>query len=144
MKSHFYLIRTSMKNRIKELIHKPVKLVMYLLVILLLAAALVASLLGAKHSEGSLSVSYLLPIVFAFLLLFYFFSIQKGLSAGDAIFEMSDVNLLFVSPVNPRATLLYGVIRMVGMSFGQDFLYYFKATHYPILVSVTVELLYCS
>ncbi|MPM06701.1 hypothetical protein SDC9_53004 [bioreactor metagenome] len=34
---------------------------------------------------------------------------------------MSDVNLLFVSPVNPRATLLYGVIRLTGSSLWAGF-----------------------
>lgn len=117
MNSHFYLIRTGFKNRIKEIFHKPGKLILYLLVILGFAAALIASLFGAAHSEDSLSISYLLPILFAFLLLFYIIFVQKGLTSGDAIFEMSDVNLLFVSPVNPRATLLHGVVRLVGKYF---------------------------
>lgn len=128
MNSHFYLIRTGMKNRIKELIHKPGKLALYLLVVLGIAAALIASLFGAEHSEDRLSLSYLRPILSAFLLLFYVISIQKGLASGDAIFEMSDVNLLFVSPVNPRATLLYGVIRLVGMSFWAGFFLLFQSS----------------
>lgn len=128
MNSHFYLIFTAMKNRLKEMIHKPGKLVLYLLVILGFAAALIASLFGAAHSGERLSISYLRPILAAFLLLFYVISIQKGLSSGDAIFEMSDVNLLFVSPVNPRATLLYGVIRLVGMSFWAGFFLLFQSS----------------
>lgn len=127
MNSHFYLIRTSMKNWIKEMIHKPGKLVLYLLVILGLAAALIASLFGAEHTAGSLPVSYLRLILFAFLLLFYAIFIQKGIISGNAIFEMSDVNLMFVSPVNPRATLLYGVIRLVKTSFWAGFFLLFQS-----------------
>lgn len=128
MNSHFYLIRTGIKNRIKEILRKPGKLVLYLLVILVLVAVLITSLFGAAHSEGTVPVSYLLPILFAFFLLFYVVFIRKGLAAGDTLFEMSDVNLLFVSPVNSRATLLYGVIRVMGTSFGAGFFLLFQGS----------------
>lgn len=126
MNSHFYLIRTGLKNRIKELFRKPGNLVLYLLVILGLAAALISSLFGPAQAEAQVSVSYLLPVIFVYLLLFYAISIQKGLTSGDAIFEMNDVNLLFVSPVNPRATLLYGLIRLVSTSFWAGFFLLFQ------------------
>lgn len=77
MNSHFYLIRTSLKNRIKELFRKPGNLVLYLLVILGLAAALISSLFGPAQAEAQVSVSYLLPVIFVYLLLFYAISIQK-------------------------------------------------------------------
>ena len=128
MSSHFYLLRTGIKNRFKEVLRKPGKLVLYLLIVLGFAGALAASLFGASHSEGELSVSYLLAVFFVFLLLFYGLSIQKGLTAGDAIFEMNDVNLLFVSPVNPRSTLLYGIIRLAGMSFWAGFFILFQSS----------------
>jgi hypothetical protein len=121
MNSHFYLIRTGMKNRFIEVLHKPSKLVLYLLVIAGIAFALVSSLLGAKHLAGNLPVIYLVPILFMFLTLFYVIFIQKGLASGNTIFEMSDVNLLFVSPVSPRATLLYGVLRLTGNSLWAGF-----------------------
>lgn len=128
MSSHFYLIRTGIKNRLKELLRKPAKLILYLLVILGIAAAMILSMVGANHSEGDYPVSYLLPILFGFLLIFYIISIQKGLTSGDSIFEMSDVNLLFVSPVNPRATLLYGVIRLLGISLWAGFFLLFQSS----------------
>jgi len=121
MNSHFYLIRTSLKNRLIEVLHKPSKLILYLLVIAGVIFALISSLLGARHLAGNLSLTYLTPILFAFLTLFYVILIQKGLSSGNTIFEMSDVNLLFVSPVNPRATLLYGVLRLTGNSLWAGF-----------------------
>lgn len=128
MSSHFYLIRTSIKNRFKELRRKPGKLILYLLVIVAIVASLIISMIGANHSTGSYPVIYLLPILFGFLLIFYAVSIQKGLASGDSIFEMSDVNLLFVSPVNPRATLLYGLIRLLGTSFWAGFFLLFQSS----------------
>ncbi len=128
MNSHFYLFRTSLKNRIKEILHKPGKLVLYLFVILGIGAGLIGSLFGASQAKATMPVSYFLPIYFAFLLLFYGIAIQKGLASGDSIFDMNDVNLLFVSPVNPRATLLYGLIRLVGMSFWAGFFLLFQSS----------------
>ena len=127
LSSHFYLIFTGLKNRIKELFHKPGKLVLYLLVILGLAGALIVSLSGSIQVEDKISITYLNLIFFAFLLLFYGIAIQKWLASGDAIFDMSDVNLLFISPVNPRATLLYGLLRMMGTSFWAGFFILFQS-----------------
>ena len=127
MNSHFYLFRTSIKNRFKELLRKPGKLILYLLVILGLVGALLVSILGSTYNnEETLPISYLTAIFFAFLLLFYGLAIQKGLASGDTIFEMNDVNLLFVSPVNPHSTLLYGLIRMAGMSLWAGFFILFQ------------------
>lgn len=128
MNSHFYLFRTSLKNRIRELFRKPSKLVLYLLVIIGLVFALVMSLFGSTRTEAAMPISYLLPIYFVFLLLFYSIAIKRGLASGDAIFEMSDVNLMFVSPVNPRATLLYGLIRLISMSFWAGFFLLFQSS----------------
>ncbi|MCL2694599.1 MAG: putative ABC exporter domain-containing protein, partial [Oscillospiraceae bacterium] len=36
---------------------------------------------------------------------------------GEAIFQMSDVNFLFVSPVNSRKILFYGILRTMKSSF---------------------------
>jgi hypothetical protein len=53
-------------------------------------------------------------------------SIQKGLSRGDVIFEMNDVNFLFVSPIKPQSILLYGIVRMAKMSFLAGFFILFQ------------------
>ena len=128
MKTHFYLLRTSIKNSIKELAKKPGKLVLYLVMILGIGVGLVATLMNATQiSEAIVPIAYLQAIFFAFLILFYGIAIQRGLSSGNTIFEMSDVNLLFVSPVNPRATLLYGLIRLTGTSFWAGFFILFQS-----------------
>ncbi len=128
MISHFYLLRTSLKNRIKELFKKPGKFILYLFLILLIIAGLIGAVFGSIQNEQSIPLLYFTPIFFGFLLIFYIVSIQKGLSSGDSIFEMNDVNLLFVSPVNPRATLLYGLIKLIGMSFWAGFFILFQST----------------
>lgn len=123
MTSHFYLLRTGQKNRCRELLRKPGKLVMYLLVFLFFGAALVASLFGAAYTGGEQPVSNLLLILFGFLLLFYGIAVQKGLASGDSVFRMNDVNFLFAAPIDPRATLFYGLIKLAGTSFLGGFFY---------------------
>ena len=116
-----------MKNRFKELLRKPGKLTLYLLVLAAIVSGIFAtSFGGTPQIAETMPRFYLLGIFAAFLLLFYVIAIQKGLSAGDAIFEMNDVNLLFVSPINPRATLLYGIVKLAGMSFWAGFFILFQ------------------
>lgn len=128
MTSHFYLLRTGLKNRCRELLRKPGKLVMYLLVFLFFGAALVVSMFGAAHTGGEQPVSYLMLILFGFLLLFYGIAVQKGLASGDSVFGMNDVNFLFVAPIDPRATLFYGLIKLAGTSFLAGFFILFQSS----------------
>lgn len=128
MSCHFYLLRASLKNRFGELLKKPGKLVMYLVVLLAFGAALAATLFGAAHTSGRQPASYLMLIFFGFLLLFYGMAVQKGLASGDSVFGMNDVNFLFVAPVNPRATLFYGLIKLAGTSFLAGFFLLFQSS----------------
>jgi hypothetical protein len=54
-------------------------------------------------------------------------AIQKGLANGNVIFDMNDVNLLFVSPVNSRLILMYGIVRMAKMAFWAGFFILFQS-----------------
>ena len=117
MNSLLYLFRTSIKNRLKELVHKPGKLVLYIIIIAVIIAGIFMTLFGSKYTMVTQPLYFAGGIFFAFLLLFFVMNIQKGLLSGDTIFEMSDVNLLFVSPVNPRKILFYGLIKLAKMSF---------------------------
>lgn len=131
MKSHLYLIGTTLKNQIKELLRSPKKLIPYLLLVLLLTGSLIAPAMGADRGDsfGQLDIQYLAPLVFAFLAIYYFVGIQKGLSTGDDIFGMNDVNFLFVAPVDPRYTLLYGILRTILISFGSAIFLLFQGSN---------------
>lgn len=128
MSSHFYLLRKSIKNWFLQLIRKPSKFFLCLLVVIAVIAGMVGSLMGAEYTEGTVPTLYFSGIFFGFLLIFYGIAIQKGLASGNTLFDMNDVNLLFVAPVNPRATLLYGVFRMLATSFGAGFFILFQSS----------------
>jgi hypothetical protein len=121
-----YIILTSAKNRLLEVIRKPAKLVLYLLVIAGIAGILILSLFTRNTVENFVDIVYLKGIVFALILIFFIIAIVKALKSGDVVFDMSDVNFLFVSPLRPQGILLYGVSRMMGMSFLAGFFILFQ------------------
>ena len=53
---------------------------------------------------------------FAILAFLCVLTVWSGLKSGATFFKMSDVNLLFVSPVSPKTILAYGLIKQMGAS----------------------------
>ena len=127
MNSLIYLVRTQLKNTLRELVRKPGKLILTLLVLISLAGMVVLMAFTQSQVESTLPTEWLLGIFFAFLTLFLVISVQKGLTSGDAIFDMSDVNLLFVSPLTPQSILIYGLVRLAKVSFWAGFFILFQS-----------------
>ncbi len=109
-----YLWIRSIKNKIKETLHKPGILILYLL----LAALLVFVIVNSANNplpvqEKNLDVyACILVGMFLFILLLSMF---QGLKQGAAIFSMPDVNFLFTAPVSPRRILIYAVCKQAGI-----------------------------
>jgi ABC-type multidrug transport system permease subunit len=70
------------------------------------------------------------------ILIFVVTAIQKGLAKGDVIFDMNDVNLLFVSPVSSRMILMYGIVRMAKMAFLAGFFILFQSNSLSVSFGV--------
>ncbi|MDR0948724.1 MAG: putative ABC exporter domain-containing protein, partial [Lachnospiraceae bacterium] len=131
MNAIFYLVGKSVKNTILEVLHKPVRLIMWIFVILMMAVMIVASVL-MNHEEvaGLVPVVYTKVGFFVVLALILIFSVRTGLTNGGTIFDMCDVNILFVTPVDSRKVLLYGVLRMAKTSFLMCFILLFQAVNF--------------
>jgi hypothetical protein len=71
---------------------------------------------------------WLTGVIFLFVTLIEVIYLIRSLSGGDAIFDMSDVNLLFVSPINSRKVLLYGIVRMAKMALIASFFILFQTS----------------
>lgn len=127
MSSLVFLLIRSAKNGFLEILRKPGKLILWVLVIAGIAGVFILSLFTRKSAESFLDLIWLQGILFLLILIFVVIAIQKGLSNGDVIFDMSDVNLLFVSPVNSRLILMYGIIRMAKMAFLAGFFILFQS-----------------
>jgi len=108
----FILIR-SLKNRLLELRRKPGKLIMYILVIAVIVALIIFSFQGRNEVSDYADTLWLKGGFLVFLSVMFILAIKQGLSKGSDFFGMEDVNLLFVSPINPRTILIYGVVRVM-------------------------------
>jgi len=127
MSSLVFLLVRSAKNSFLELLRKPGKLILWSLVLLGIGGIFVLSLFTGESAENLLDPAWLKGILFLLVAFFMAAAIRKGLSNGDVIFEMSDVNLLFVSPVSSRLILLYGILRMAKMAFLAGFFILFQS-----------------
>lgn len=109
-----YLLLTSLKNSLRQLLKKPALIVIYVLV----AAMMVFAMLpGGKSFTPQSDMSPILrAIAFCIFGFIAYTSISKGLKQGSTFFAMPDVNMLFTSPIRPQSVLLYGVIKQMGVS----------------------------
>ena len=119
MRSLFFLTIKAWKNRFLQIIKSPGKLIFYLVVALGIAALLIFTIVGGgqgMEAGEAADLVWLRGIIFAFLLLSFIPSLLRGLKQGGTLFQMNDVNFLFVSPLRPQTILLYAIIRTIGMT----------------------------
>lgn len=128
MNALLHILKKSMKNRLLEIIRKPAKLVLYLLCIGGVGALIVISMFTNPQSTATMDVIWLKGFYFIFVMMFVVIAVQRGLSNGDIIFEMQDVNLLFVSPISPKSILMYGLLQMTKMAFWAGFFILFQGS----------------
>lgn len=127
MSSLIYLIRTQFKNTVKDILHSPGKLILYIIILLFIVVGTISAMFSGSPQQ-TLPLELFSSIFFAILTLFLIISIQQGLTSGGSIFDMSDVNLLFVSPLRPQSILLYGLIRLAKVSFLSSFFILFQGS----------------
>lgn len=127
MSALVYLIRKSIKNSLRELLKKPGKLVLYIILAALMVFVILISIFSRGEANAPAPMFWFTGILFLFVTLFVVTFVVSGLSGGDAIFGMNDVNLLFVSPVGSRKVLLYGLVRMAKTAFAASFFILFQA-----------------
>ena len=111
MNSLFYLMLTTFKNQLKEILKSPLKLTLYVLGIGFMVLMLVTSVF-AEFPEEPTNPLFLKGIFFGFFMLTLGGGIFAGLK-GASPYSMEDVNLLFPSPIRPKSILLFGIIKAV-------------------------------
>jgi hypothetical protein len=113
MNSLMYLLFCSLKNSLRETVHKPVRLIFYLLAIFLIGSSVFVNALTKRDPAEFKDIHLLGGIFFALVTMFLFVSLNRAFKSGGSLFQMSDVNLLFVSPIAPQKILIYGVIQFI-------------------------------
>ncbi|ROR30828.1 putative ABC exporter [Mobilisporobacter senegalensis] len=120
MRGLIYLLLTIMKNRLLSLKKKPAILVIYILCALSIIGMLIASTFMPADTTtlpNLADIRILYGVVAGIGLIFGYTFVNTGLSTGGTLFTMSDVSLLFVSPVSPIRILIYGLIKQLGTTF---------------------------
>jgi len=129
MNAQLFIIRRSLINWIKELRRKPGKLVLVIVVTAILVGLILMTVFSGGIANEPSPLFWFTGMLFAFVAFIMVMTVRSGLLSGDAIFEMNDVNLLFVSPVSSKKILLYGIIKMAKTSlFGSIFILFQSGT----------------
>lgn len=117
MKSILYLTRKTIKNLLLDLIHHPTKLIAYLVLILLVGSGIISTFSHDGNealSEIAVDIGALHGAYLGILFIIGIPVVLYGLSSGTTLFQMSDVNFLFVSPISPKKNLVYGITKKMG------------------------------
>ena len=117
MNALLYLRGRKLKNTLKGLIRKPARLI-YVVVI---AALLVLTLVGGNAAAREPGHVYrdtreLAAIALALYTMMFTITVGSGFSRGGSMFSMSDVNLLFPSPLRPQIILFHGLLQQMTAS----------------------------
>lgn len=120
MNALWYRLRKTVKNTLLDLVHHPVKLILYLFVAAMLLFSMLSMALMpdlddmAPELAVKADMRYLEGLYVGILALVLIPILLVGLHSGARIFTLSDVNLMFVSPLRPKQILLFGLLRQMG------------------------------
>ena len=114
MEAILYLTRKKLKNTILRVVRRPARLIVTLASLALIIWMLLdlPSQSGGKKDIAILQSGYL-----AWLLMLGTITAMSSLESGSSLFQLSDVNLLFVSPISPKINLAYGLMQQTGKTF---------------------------
>jgi len=123
-----YLTVVKLKNQLKEAVKHPAKLIY----IIFLASALVLSTIGGQTNAEHLELRplhELTAIMVLFYSLMFLITFINGINGGAGnypMFTLSDVSMLFPSPLRPNKVLFYGLVRQLGLSLLLGFFLLFQ------------------
>lgn len=114
MSAIFYVLRKSIKNTFLEMLHHPLKLVLYVFVAAMLIFAAVVNMGDPDPRSAVKDIRMLEGIYLAVLIIVAVPSLLSGMNSGASFFKMSDVSMLFVSPISSKKILAYGLVKQMG------------------------------
>ena len=127
-----YLICTKIKNQLISFLKKPVRLIYVLLFVGLIGLTVFGGNRGAGETDRKIrDISELTAGLHLLLIGIFSINFYAGLNAGGSIFKMSDVNVLFPSPLKPRNILFYALFQQLGTSLliGIFILFQYSSLH---------------
>lgn len=116
MESIIYLVKRTIVNSIKELRKKPLRLILYIGMVLLIIVSLRFAVKGNVQPSDK-NVEVYKSIFLGLIIMFLFVSLKTGIEKGNTLFRLSDANFLFPAPIKPQLILFYGFTKQMGNSF---------------------------
>lgn len=124
-----YLVRRQVRNFFRGLIRHPSKLVIYLLAVAFFVLMIMIPQKTPQAVSSYSDLRLLESIFFGWLLLISAPLLFSSLKSGTTMFSMSDVDLLFVSPIPPKKILFYGLMKQTAATlFGFVFFLFYSGT----------------
>lgn len=115
MNALLYLFRKNVINYFKLLKRKPSRLILVIIYIAFFVFILFSSSIPNKTGDY-ISPNIAISITTLVVLVFLIISMISGVEKMGSSFLMSDVNLIFTSPLRPQTVLLYGFIKQIKTS----------------------------
>ena len=109
-----YLLRRMLANTMKGIFKKPIVLIGYIVAAAFVVLMIVASFVMPSGNLNQGSPELFRAITTAVFAIILYFSFRMGVDKGSTYFRMSDVNLLFPSPLRPNQIMIYGFVRQIG------------------------------
>lgn len=122
-----YLTFTKLKNQIKSIFRTPSQLIYLIFMVALFGFVIFSGNYAELESGGEFrSITELVSITMAFFTIMFVLIFSTAFSGGSSMFTMSDVNVVFPSPLRPQKVLFYGLIRQLGLSIMLGFFILFQ------------------
>ena len=136
MNALLFLVSHKLKNRVREIFHRPAELLLLLLGVALVGFVIFSGNLGtdsAPRPREELSA-----IIFLLYAVVFVLTAKNGFVNGASMFSMADVNLLFTGPNKSKTLLSYGLFSQMGRSLmlGLFILYQYSWVHNTYGVSL--------
>lgn len=109
-----YLLKRMLVNTIKSIFKKPVVLIGYIAATVFVVLMIVASFLMPSGNLNAGSPEMFRAVLTGVFAVILYFSFRMGIDKGSTYFRMSDVNMLFPSPLRPNQIMIYGFFRQIG------------------------------
>ncbi len=116
MNSMFFIIRKQLKNIIRGLAYKPLALIGYIIIGMMLACFIVIALIMPSGTVRNINGDLFSAAVTGFNLMALYTGLRRGIEKGSTYFRFADVNMVFTAPLKPSHVLLYGFIKRMGTS----------------------------
>ncbi len=122
-----YVLLTRFKNKLLSIVKKPSQLIFIVILAMMFGITIFSGNQSVMHSFVR-PFDELLSICLVLFGVSFVLTAFSGISKGASMFSMSDVNLLFSSPVKPIPILIYGLIQQMGTSLLLGFFILFQYT----------------